>query len=112
MKDLNLTGWGKNDIKELYKECVIEILTSNIKLNIMGLQIKIQEQQIEKLKISDLEKGTIFRIGDDLGIRIKENIYSDDDKVLAIGINSDYGYWCEDFKVDEVLTKGTILEIV
>ena len=24
------TGWGKNDIKELYKECVIEILSEYI----------------------------------------------------------------------------------
>jgi hypothetical protein len=25
------TGWGKNDIKDLYKDCVIEVLTRHIK---------------------------------------------------------------------------------
>jgi hypothetical protein len=26
----NKTGWGKNDVKELYKQCVIEVLSEYI----------------------------------------------------------------------------------
>lgn len=25
------TGWGKNDVKELYKDCVLEVLKKHIK---------------------------------------------------------------------------------
>jgi hypothetical protein len=26
------TGWGRNDLKELYKDCVLEVLKNHIKL--------------------------------------------------------------------------------
>lgn len=82
------------------------------KIKIMGLQIKTQEQEIKQLKISELKEGTIFKIDHSLGIRVTDLLDEDKQKVLAIGINSTYGYWIDDRVVDEVLPKGTILEVI
>jgi hypothetical protein len=69
--------------------------------------LKDLQKETNKL-LSSLPRGTIFRLGSALGMKVKLN---DFEEVKAITIKGD-NYWDEDdFEVDEIITDINQLEI-